>query len=79
VLEARPGGAYPPPKVVVLGGILGAILALAIVVVPGEWFYADEFSESTEVIISVVAATVGAFVGSRLARRFVQRRQAEGL
>ena len=56
---------------VVVGGIVGALLALGIVVVPLEWISPDAFSESVEAILSVLIAAGGAFVGTW----FVRRRQ----
>ena len=65
--------AYPYPVVVILGGIVGAIIALAVVVLPAEWINPDAVSETTEVIISVVVAAIGAFVGTRVTQRIVSR------
>jgi hypothetical protein len=47
------------------------------VIVPAEWFLADEFSESVEIIITVLVAAVGGFLGAQLARRFAGRQRRE--
>ena len=58
---------------VVLGGILGALIGLAIVVLPAEWIAPDALSDTTETVISVLVAATGAFAGSHLTRRLLSR------
>jgi hypothetical protein len=63
--------------VVILGGIVGAILGLAIVILPIEWLDPDAFSDTTETVLTVVVAAAGAFAGSQLTRRLVGQRRRE--
>jgi hypothetical protein len=65
--------AYPPSEMIVLGGIIGALLAMAIVIIPVEWIDPTVFSDFVETVIAVVLAASGAFAGSQVARRIVRR------
>jgi hypothetical protein len=58
-----------------LGGILGAILGLTIQLIFTEWLYIDTFADQAflEILIGAVLVVSGAFGGSLLARRFVNR------
>jgi hypothetical protein len=57
---------------------LGALVGFAIPVIFTEWLYTDTFvhRETLEVVIVSASAVTGAFAGSSLGHRFVNRRHA---
>jgi hypothetical protein len=63
--------------VTTLGGIVGGLVAFAILLVIGEWLFVDEFADFSESFLGIVSFVLliaaGVFVGSRAARRFALR------
>jgi len=63
--------------VTTVGGIVGGLVAFAIVIVIGEWLWVDTFSDFSEsflgVVTFVLVIAAGVFLGSRLARRLAPR------
>ena len=59
-----------------LGGVIGAVIALAIVFVFTEWLYVDTFAnhEVFDAVGFVLVTVAGALAGSALTRRLVDRK-----
>jgi len=59
-----------------LGGVIGALIALVVVIVPIEWIDPNLFSDSLEWVITIIVAAIGWFVGSRATHRLRMRKTA---
>ena len=61
---------------VVLGGLVGGLVGFIVQLVFTEWLYVDTFAERglEEILISATLVGLGAFAGTRVARRVTERR-----